>query len=709
MAESRRRSSFAAGLARLCALGAAGAAAWFGAGLIADEIETRSEVAARRVLLDGGYDWAVPRSDGLRVILRGTAPDEVSRFRLLSAMGQALGPVGVVDQLRVAPREMFTPPDYELEILRNDDGLSLIGLVPSRTDRAGLTRLLREATGAAQVTDLMSAAAYPPPEGWQPALEYGLRAAAFAPRATISVAPGRVSVRAVADDPEGKDRLEADLRRIAPETIALETDITAPLPVISPFALRFVRAEGAAGLENCAAGSEAERDAILAAAQAAGAGENAGCQLGIGAPSPEWGEVAAKAIAAVGAMGAGTLSISDRAISLIAPAEVDPDLYARETERLEADLPAPFTLSTEREQAIAAPAGPPLFVAMLDHHGHAEIAGRVGSAEMVGVIENLARARLGPIEGGVELDPTMPQGWSVRVIAGLEAMTPLDEGEMEISEGRIAIDGVSGDAFAADRAIAAIARRLGEGVEYALRIGYDKYLDPTLELASGPECVDQLNVVMAETGIGFGPAGAVIEGDTEALFDALGDIMAGCTDYRIEVAGHTDAQGRDETNLALSRDRAEAVIERMDAAGIDTRHLSAEGYGAARPIESNDTPEGREANRRIEFELLSPEPVADQIALRGILRTGATPAPEDAPVPPDPVPAPAEDPEDAAPRPDWAEPEMTEAEIDEIIAQMEALVIHTPDDTTPRPRLRPDDLAGNGADGAAAPNEEADE
>lgn len=69
----------------------------------------------------------------------------------------------------------------------------------------------------------------------------------------------------------------------------------------------------------------------------------------------------------------------------------------------------------------------------------------------------------------------------------------------------------------------------------------------------------------------------------------------------IEIGGHTDNAGSAVYNQQLSEKRAQAVYRYLVNAGIDMRRLSAKGYGASRPVDTNDTDEGRQANRRIEF------------------------------------------------------------------------------------------------------------
>jgi len=69
------------------------------------------------------------------------------------------------------------------------------------------------------------------------------------------------------------------------------------------------------------------------------------------------------------------------------------------------------------------------------------------------------------------------------------------------------------------------------------------------------------------------------------------------------IEGHTDSSGSAEINQQLSQQRAEAVMQALEARGVDAARLSAEGYGAERPLASNDTEEGRSANRRVEVYL----------------------------------------------------------------------------------------------------------
>ena len=74
---------------------------------------------------------------------------------------------------------------------------------------------------------------------------------------------------------------------------------------------------------------------------------------------------------------------------------------------------------------------------------------------------------------------------------------------------------------------------------------------------------------------------------------------------KVRVEGHTDSQGNDEYNRDLSQRRAEAVRDYLVGRGVDGGRLEAVGYGEEKPVADNDVPKGREANRRVEFNIIS--------------------------------------------------------------------------------------------------------
>lgn len=85
-----------------------------------------------------------------------------------------------------------------------------------------------------------------------------------------------------------------------------------------------------------------------------------------------------------------------------------------------------------------------------------------------------------------------------------------------------------------------------------------------------------------------------------AQLENIHRILGAFPAVQLKIGGYTDNTGSDETNMALSQARAEAVVAAVAALGSDPARMDAEGYGPQHPVASNDTEEGRAQNRRID-------------------------------------------------------------------------------------------------------------
>ena len=91
-------------------------------------------------------------------------------------------------------------------------------------------------------------------------------------------------------------------------------------------------------------------------------------------------------------------------------------------------------------------------------------------------------------------------------------------------------------------------------------------------------------------------------GAREKLSKLAGILLAYPGAYRIEIEGHTDSVGSDESNLNLSRGRAESVRDYLAQNGIKSeRVIATRGFGESNPVAGNETAAGRQINRRVEI------------------------------------------------------------------------------------------------------------
>jgi outer membrane protein OmpA-like peptidoglycan-associated protein len=102
-------------------------------------------------------------------------------------------------------------------------------------------------------------------------------------------------------------------------------------------------------------------------------------------------------------------------------------------------------------------------------------------------------------------------------------------------------------------------------------------------------------------GILFETGSAKITASSEEVLAKVVKTLTDNPDIKVEIQGHTDDKGKEAANMKLSERRANSVKTYLVKNGIAKDRLTAKGYGQTKPVASNDTPEGREKNRRIEF------------------------------------------------------------------------------------------------------------
>ena len=162
--------------------------------------------------------------------------------------------------------------------------------------------------------------------------------------------------------------------------------------------------------------------------------------------------------------------------------------------------------------------------------------------------------------------------------------------------------------LATDSATGSARERLEEGL-YRLHIAQMGYDTLDVDIAS---IGDSMNVMLTPIKKGevfivknlfFATNKTRILSRSEEALNDLYMYMARNPQVRIKIVGHTDSVGKDEANQKLSDGRANEVMKDLIERGISADRLQAEGRGETQPIDTNDTEEGRQNNRRVEIEI----------------------------------------------------------------------------------------------------------
>ena len=214
-------------------------------------------------------------------------------------------------------------------------------------------------------------------------------------------------------------------------------------------------------------------------------------------------------------------------------------------------------------------------------------------------------------------------GDGVEVRTGTDPLRPDTDGDGLLDGAEDANrDGRLDDGETAPRAAATDGRGAPDGFEVG-RPGYDPrdpsdddadrdgvvdHLDQCLGTAPGTEVDERGCAIMRPEivlqGIEFAFDRADILPESEPALRRALQILIDNPDVRVEIGGHTDAVGSVAHNRTLSRARATAVRDWLVEHGIARSRMTVQGYGHTRPVADNDTEEGRQRNRRIEFRRL---------------------------------------------------------------------------------------------------------
>lgn len=107
------------------------------------------------------------------------------------------------------------------------------------------------------------------------------------------------------------------------------------------------------------------------------------------------------------------------------------------------------------------------------------------------------------------------------------------------------------------------------------------------------------------TNVFFDSGSSVLQDQSKYELNNLASLLKANNTVKVELGGHTDSQGDDVNNQILSQDRAQSVVNFLRTKGVNIANMTAKGYGENNPVETNDTAEGRQANRRTELKIVS--------------------------------------------------------------------------------------------------------
>jgi len=546
---------------------------WIGLPILAGIIYLAGDSLTRRIELDlsnraaqllaeekGALDGAEVVANGRDIVISGVVLSAPGRDKALLAIGQMDGARAALDQTR--PVETVHP--FALKMERKGLRVTLDGAIPPGGERDRLRKEL-----IVQGLEIIDHSRYA--EG-APAVFPEL--AGFAAQRLAEMDPGVATLSDDALSLMGDALPEIDLEKLIaaakspPEGARIEKMEIYP-PRVSPYGWSAARKGEMVALEGFVPSGEARAHVIeKAGGIAAGAAVSDAMRIGSGAPSGDFLGAVDVALAELGKLASGKVALSDASLSVEGAGRTNV-LAAMIEEDAKATLPRGFSLT---KIEVADGVASPYVLAATLKDGTLTLTGYVPDAAARDEIRAVAKKGAAVIDE-LKLAAGAPKDFARAVAAALPALERLSSGVLTLSDNGVTLKGEALFAGAAADIGPRLASALPQGFASAAQLTA-RDPGPPLDAA---ELQKAINDALAKTPLLFdGPDATLSDSATPAL-DALAALLPRGRGARFEIIGHVGGPGIEEVNRGLAKQRAQAVIDRLTALGVDPANLAPVG------------------------------------------------------------------------------------------------------------------------------------
>ncbi len=604
--------------------------------------------------LDDGYAILT----GRQLLLFGKVPDTATadEIKQLVRLGTPQG-YSVETGLTPPPPPLADP--YRVSALRSDDGrVALSGVMPSEEARADYVARAGEVFGAGNVDDMTTIARTVPDENWVGYAGFALGTLGRLDDGYAILTDRQLLLFGKVADSEIAQEIDRLVRLGTPQGYTAGTGLTAPLPPLaSPYGLTATKGAGGALVLAGHAPDEETRQALVAdAIDVFGDGVVDQLTLASGMPADGWPAFAMSGFDELFDLADGSWEVTGTSGTLTGQAP-SLNLVSNVRARLREGVPAGFTVSDVisvpvpglapkiRFSSALPLADPYRFVAEKGENGKVVLTGSApGEDTRTQIIQAATQAfGSGAVDDRLSLARGTPDdAWPGFAVSAFDELAVLEQGSWAVtgqlgqlvgnassSEDKNDVEdslqiGVPESYLVSSRIDASVRMSSLEGAVATIlqtaAAATPEVPVPTAESSvtlTTPEpvvsepvaepvpvrtvCRTNLDNYIVNQRILFDTDRVNIRPDGQKVLTAVATLLKGCPTVNVEIAGHADARGSDDYNLALSQRRAESVRTALIARQIEDGRLLAVGYGESRPVADNTTQAGLARNRRIEF------------------------------------------------------------------------------------------------------------
>jgi len=554
--------------------------------------------------------WIKLNVDGLKVSLSGEAPSRLSKLEAIKLIQPVVSPSRLIDHTTVSSSAAQEEPNFRINLTRNNTEISVTGIVPNKNYEETIFKKLQKFPNVKKNISIFESLTPLDMDLSDKNLDFVMWSLSLFSQVSILIKGDNIQISAAALNSRDAELLTKKIRAKAPSSLSVKISLVFPKPLISPFTFEYITGKNYRVLKSCSSISLDSQNLILTAIQSLSLKKPALCPIGIGSPSPNWEKAIIASVQSLHSIGQGSVQISDLQINFFTKIDKEKTTVKKIIETYKKMLPKEFTLNVKLK------AEPKSDDSVLMKHqglrieksplGTIVIKGQLATKLEEQIIYKYAKAVFSNsvINLDLTLNKELPKILTKNATVGINALKHLHMGILLVDANKLKVSGVSDSILGTEKVRNFLENNLNKAIIIETNIFYDKSLNPKPVKMTPKECVNSIKDVLISEKIIFEPASAEIKGSSRVAIKKIAAILKKCENIKIEIGGHTDSQGSEEMNLELSQLRAESVKTALLTRRTLVRNLTSKGYGEAHPIADNKTEQGREINRRIEFNLI---------------------------------------------------------------------------------------------------------
>jgi len=486
----------------------------------------------------------------------------------------------------------------------NGGQLKLDGYVRNEVAREAVLGLARNYFSNENVIDNMKIAAGES-DTFDAAVKFSLSTLRHLENGRIFMSDSNLQIEGDAPDFDGHEMVITALANQVPDGITVQKSAISP-PSVSSYQLNAEKKGFVITVTGHMPSSQA-RAAVIAAAKKANPGVEIIDQTKIASGVPvgiDWVVSANGVLALFNDLEMGSVAIKNDSFAIEGRARSKP-AYDRGKELVKAPKFGGLNLQSED---IRLPVLSPYLWALKKSSDGIAISGYAENVDMEKANLEIVQQILGDgtkITNKQKTANGTPEHFSEAISVAAKIAGSLELAEITLTGKNMFVRGEALTGLAANRARSAIKDDLPEGYEGGHEITVRKI--KVENLVKADKCQTLLSGILTNNQILFETSKSVIKSASFSLLDRLVYVTQQCPKTKVEIGGHTDSDGSDNYNQRLSENRANAIIAYLTRSGVFSSRLTANGFGEKQPIADNETDEGKQKNRRIEFKILDLE------------------------------------------------------------------------------------------------------